>query len=114
MKKLKRLQVNKHMLYVLNKAPPKLRKVILQTASNDLIKAICEIVLNILADNHKICNKTKTKLEKYKSQLRDLVKPSRSLAFKRKVLVQKGGNFLPILLSSILSGVIGKILQQNE
>ena len=113
-RKLKRLKENKHMLYVLNKAQPKLRKAILQTAPNELIKAICEITLNILADNHKICNKSKTKLKKYKTQLRELVKPSRSLASKRKVLIQKGGSFLPILLTSILSGIIGKILRQHE
>ena len=102
------------MLYVLKNASPKLRKSILQVAPDDLVKAIYEIVYNVLCGNHKIQNKTKTELKKYKNHLRKLVNPSQSLSVKRKVLVQQGGSFLPFLLSSVLSGIIGKILQQND
>ena len=102
------------MLFVLKNASPKLRKSILQVAPDDLVKAIYEIVYNVLCGNHKIQNKTKTELKKYKNHLRKLVNPSQSLTAKRKVLVQQGGSFLPFLLSSVLSGIIGKILQQND
>lgn len=111
---LKRLKENRHILFVLRKASPKLRKAILLTAPDDLIKAIYEIAFNILAGNHKINGKAKANLKKYKNHLRNLVKPSRSLALKRKVLVQNGGSFLPHLLSAVLSGIIGSILQQSQ
>ena len=111
---LKRLKENKHMLFVLKNASPKLRKSILLAAPDDLIKAIYEIAFNILSGNHKINYKARDELKKYKNHLRKLVQPSRSLTLKRKVLVQNGGSFLPFLLSTVLSGILGKILQQND
>lgn len=107
---LKRLKENKYLLLVLKKAPPKLRRAILQSAPDELIRAINEIAYNILKGNHKISRKSRNDLKKYKNQLRKLIKPSRSVTTKRKVLVQSGGSFLPYLLSAVLSGIIGKIL----
>lgn len=111
---LKRLKENKHLLFVLKNASPKFRKSILLSAPDDLIKAIYEIAFNVLAGNHKINLRSKNELKKYKKQLRKLINPSRSLTLKRKVLVQSGGSFLPFLLSTVLSGIIGKILKQND
>lgn len=102
------------MLFVLKNASPKLRKAILLSAPDELIKAIYEIAFNILSGNHQINTKAKGDLKKYKKHLRKLVQPSRSLASKRKVLVQNGGSFIPYLLSAVLSGIIGKILQQPQ
>lgn len=102
------------MLYVLSTASPKLRKQILKLAPDDLIHAINEIAYNILHGNHKIRKQMRANLEKYKSDLRKLAKPSRSLGPKRKVLVQSGGAFLPLLISTVLSGLIGKLLNRNE
>lgn len=110
---LKRLKENKHMLFVLKKATPKLRKAILKSAPDELIKAINEIAYNILNGNHRIGKKNKENLKKYKSQLRKLTQPNKSLKTKRKVLVQNGGSFLPYLLSTVLSGLIGKLLEQH-
>ena len=93
---LKRLKENKHLLFVLKKASPKLRKSILLAAPDDLIKAIYEIAFNILTANHKINFKSKEELKKYKSHLRKLVQPTRSLTSKRKVLVQTGGSFFTV------------------
>ena len=111
---LKRLKENKHLLFVLKTASPKLRKSILLAAPDELIKAIYEIVYNVLSGNHKINSKSRVELKRYKNHLRKLVKPSRSLTSKRKVLVQTGGSFLPFLLSTVLSGIIGNILKQND
>ena len=98
------------MLYVLKNASPKLRRAIVRLAPDELIYAINEIAYNILHGNHKVKRQKKDELEKYKSELRKLTKPSRTLTPKRKVLVQSGGSFLPILSSTVLSGVIGKYL----
>lgn len=50
-------------------------------------------------------------LKKYKTAMRKIVEPNRTLSFKRKVLVQKGG-FLPIILGALLSGIVGKIIDR--
>lgn len=108
--KLKRLADNKHLLYVLQKAKPKFRKAILQNANTDAIKALIEIVYNTLNGNNKINEKDKKYFGKYKKEMRCLSCPKRSLTSKRKLLIQKGG-FLPTLLATIFSGIIGKIIE---
>lgn len=112
--KLKRLKENKHMLYVLKGASPQMRKSILKLAPSEVIEAIHEIAYNILSGGYPVNLRSKSALQKYKSQIRNLVYPSRSLTAKRKVLIQSGGSFLPLILSIILNGVIGKILEKNE
>lgn len=99
------------MLYALKNSTAKVQKAVLKTCPDDLIETIIEIVFNVLQGIHKVSPPTKRNLEKYKLDLRKIVCPIRSLDSKRKVLVQKGGAILPILLSTILSGLIGKFLQ---
>lgn len=108
--KLKHLKENKHMLYILKDCSPKLRKAIIQNAGNGLITTINEIIFNTLKGNNPIDKKTKLKLIQYKKPMRCLVCPKKSITSKRKLLIQKGG-FLPALISSLLSGVIGKLLE---
>jgi hypothetical protein len=106
---MKRLKENKHMLYVLKAADPKLRAAILKNVNPEVIRTICDISHNTLNGNNKICNYAKGKLKKYKRQLRKLTCSKETIASKRKILVQKGG-FLPALIGSVLSGVIGAYL----
>jgi len=49
----------------------------------------------------------------YKSRLRALVNPKVSLKNKRKLLIQKGGFIVP-LLTSILSGLIGALINNSS
>lgn len=86
-------------------------KAIVKNADPGLIKTICEIALNTLIGNNEITIKTKKKLTRYKRLLRCLACSKRNLNSKRKLLVQKGG-FLPILIGSVLSGVIGSLLEK--
>ena len=59
-------------------------------------------------------NKRREKqIEKYKSRLRALINPKISFKSKRKFLVQKGGFMVP-LLASVLSGVIGSLISNNN
>lgn len=111
--KLQRLKKNKHMLYVLKNANPKLRKAILMNASNDVIKTINEIAYNTLNSNNPISTQTKSKLKRYKKSLRCLACHKKSLSSKKKILVQQGNGFLPILIGTILSGVIGNLLKKE-
>ena len=98
------------MLYVLKDADPKLRRAILRHADDDVIKTINEIAYNTLKGNTKLSGKVKNSLNPYKKELRCLKCPKKTLKSKRKLLVQKGG-FLPVLIGSILSGLIGKLLE---
>lgn len=108
---MKRLKSNKHILHVLRNTTPKVRKAILQSADDDLIKALVECVINTLNGNHKINTSTKTKLCKYKNCFRQLANPKVSLKKKRKIFIQKGG-FLGVLLSTLLSGLVGSLLNK--
>lgn len=109
---MKRLRSHKHTLQVLKNANPKLRKAILESGDDELIKTIIECVINTLNGNHKISTQVKQKLCKYKNCFRKLIQPKISLKKKRKIIIQKGGFLLP-LLGSILSGVIGSLINRK-
>lgn len=111
--KLQRLKRNKHMLHVLKHSKPKLRKAILSNADDDLLNTINEIAYNTLQQNNPISSKTKSSLKRHKHSLRRLACPKQSLQSKKKLLIQKGDGFLPILLGTVLSGVIGHLLNRS-
>lgn len=108
---MKRLKDNKHTLYVLKNCNAKVRKTILETANPELIKAICEICMNILNGNVRISVKSKNSLKNYKNSIRKITSPRTTLKSKKKILVQNGG-FLPTLLGALLSGVIGNVIDK--
>lgn len=110
---MKRLKDNRHMLYVLKNANSKMRKAILQHADPDVIKTISEICYNTLHGNNKLHSRTRNRLRFYKSQIRSLASPKRSIRSKRNIIVkQYGGAFLPTLIGTVLTGVIGSILNK--
>jgi hypothetical protein len=100
----------KHLLHALTKASPELRKAILKHSNYSLIKAILEIVINALNGNLQMKKECKTRLKKYKSVLRALACSKQKLPHKKQLIVQRGG-FLPVLISSLLSSVIGQLLK---
>lgn len=108
---MKRLRVHKHMLHVLKNCKPCTRKNILINGSEDLIKTLCEVCFNVLNGNAKVSSKCKNRLRKYKKVLRQLVQSGGSLSVKRKILVQRGG-FLPVILSAVLSGIVGQLIDK--
>jgi hypothetical protein len=88
---MNRLKSQLHFLHVLKDAKPQARRAILSSASNDLIKAIVECVINTLNGNLKLSNDEKGKLKKYKNRLRALVNSKISFKSKCKLLIQKCG-----------------------
>ena len=60
------------LLQTLATSKPALRNAILEQAPADLIKAISEIILNVLKGAIKITPKQKKRLARYKSKLREL------------------------------------------
>ena len=92
------------LLHTLAEAKPKFKKAIIKHASPELLKAISEIVLNMLKGIIPLSPQQKQRLSRYKNVFRALAKKGLSAVKKRKLLVQKGGGaglavLLPIALS---------------
>ncbi len=100
------------MLHVLKDCSPNTRKQILKKSNKELVQTICEVCLNVLHGNIKVSKQNKKFLQKHKKTIRELASSKHSIAKKRKTLIQKGG-FLPVLLGSVLSGVVAKIIEDQ-
>ena len=98
---MKRLRSNYHALHVLKAATPKLRKASLSIFDKQLVKSICEFVLNVLNGNVKFSGCVTRKLRKHKAVLRKVADKRVPIFSKKKFIVQRGGFLLP-LLSAVL------------
>ena len=107
-----RLRRNLDFLRILSKASPAQRKAILESASKDLIYCICEIIDNILHGTVKLSKQRQTKLLRYKKLLRFINDKKVAVNKKKKVLIQKGGGFLPALIVPILA-LAGSLLSHG-
>ena len=90
-------------LQVLQSAKPNLRKAILRESDKALVYAICEICDNLLLGNIPLTSAQKSKLKRYRNDLRRLAQKGEGWKAKKEHLVQKGGAFLPLLLSAVAS-----------
>lgn len=81
----------------------------MKNADANLIKTICEIIHNILRGNVNLKPETRSALEKYKKELRCLACTKRNTQKKRKIIIQKGAGFVPLIIGSILSSLAGSI-----
>lgn len=98
-----RAHTHKALLEVLKSAKPKLSKAILQHADKALIFSLCEIADNLLSGNIALSATQKSQLKKYRNHFRRLAQRGEGWHAKRKYLTQKGGSFLPLLLSAVAS-----------
>lgn len=93
----------------LEKAKPRVRKSLLETATCDLVRCLVEVAHNTLNGNVALTADEKKKLKKHRTSLRRLVVPGESAHKKRKLLVQQGGGFFfPALLAPIIAAIIGQ------
>ena len=99
------------LLQVLAKSKPEIRDAIIQHGPADLIKAISEIVLNVLRGVIKITPRQKKRLARYKNKLRDLTNKKVSEKTKRKFLSQKGGGggALALLVPIAVAALTGQL-----
>jgi len=105
--------VKKHraVLQVLQSAKPPLRKAIISAADKEVIYALCEIVENLLLGNIPLSESQKNQLKRYRKVLYQIAQRGRGgVSAKRKELLQKGGSFIPLLLS-LVSSVLPTLLQ---
>ena len=87
----------------------KRRNALIDIADKGEIKALAEILVNVLHGNIQLTKAQKTKLQKYKNVLRQLCTQQCSASKKKEVLKQHGGILglvLPIAMS-LLSGLTG-------
>ena len=103
---MNRLQKNGPMLRLLQKTQTALQKSILDKASPELIRCICDCAHNILHRKVSILLITK-KLNQHKNKLRKLA--DRKVALKNKKRLVKTGGFLPLLLSAVTSVISGAL-----
>ena len=77
---------------------PKINYAILKNRENDLIHIICDCVYNVVKGN--VPGLTQEKINKLARHMTSLIKLTKKVPIKekRKILVQKGGGFLPFLL----------------
>lgn len=102
---------NSALLQALVHASPKQRKALIQHADKTLIRHICECSLNILKGNIPLTGNEKKSLKKYKAILRRLVhKKHKSVNKKKKILNQKGGSVLPLIIGPVIAALINKFL----
>jgi len=109
---MNRLRSQLHILHVLKDVKPQARSALVASANDVLIKVIVECAINTLNENHKLTIDKKRKLKIYKNRLRALVNPKISFKSEGKLLFQNGCFTVPLLLS-VLSGVIGTLINNN-
>ena len=96
------------MLGILAHATPQMCKAIIGAADRELMTCLCECAQNILNGNVPLTKKHLKHLQRYRSDVRTLVK-KRAPKRKKKKILQKGG-FLSALLAPIAVEVLTKIL----
>lgn len=86
---------------MLHKSSPKQRRLILQSASDELILALCELALNILHGVIPINRQQYRKLKKKRAEIKLLANKKINISSKKKVFNQTGGFLLPLLSVAI-------------
>ena len=100
------------LLRVLSHCKPKIKNAILKNCENDLIHIICDCVYNMVKGN--VPGLTQEKVNKLAHHKTSLIKLTEKVPIKekRKILVQKGGGFLPFLLplvAPLIAKAVSKI-----
>ena len=96
-----RLRRNHDFLKLLAKCTPAQRKAILTVADDNLIKTICECVLNVLEKTVPTSRAVKKGFFPHKKALSTLVHKGTPIE-RKKILIQHGENFLGVLLPPVL------------
>lgn len=84
---------------------------ILRSAHKQLIKCICECVLNTLKGNINLSTKDKQKLKRHQKVLRKIGSEQGTWSNKKKIIVQSGGGFLLPLLAPLIGTLFGQIFE---
>lgn len=104
-----RVKTHKDFLKALLTLKPKYRDALLKSCGEEEINCISECIYNVLKGKVPLKSQEKIKLKKFKNILRKLISKGRK-TFRKRIIVQKGGAFLPIILGAVLSSLLGTVL----
>jgi hypothetical protein len=105
-----RLKDQKEVLKMLAKGGYRKRKKLLEGASDETVRCLCECALNTLKSNVPLTADQFRRLRRHKHTLRYLADKRISIAKKKKKVKQAGG-FLGPLLLPILGSVLAALIQ---
>jgi hypothetical protein len=88
---------------------PQDRVKLINILGKDIVKSLCECALNIVHEKVKIPKSIQSAYKKEEKNIRALIDNKTPLKKKKKILVQKGGALLPLLVQPVL-GILGSIL----
>lgn len=99
-----------HFLEGLTHLPAKCRQKVINELPREVINCIAECSLNIIKGNVPITHVQKKNLRPRKRHLRLLAQRKIPIKEKRKIINQKGGALLGLLLKPLIGSVIGEVL----
>lgn len=105
---IKRVTSHKALLKAILTLKPKYRETLLKNCGDDEINCITECIFNVLKGKIPLKEKEKRILKKHKDTLRQIIS-KRGSKVRKQIIIQKGGAFLPIILGSVLSALLGLI-----
>ena len=86
-------------LRLMGTSPARVRRAMLYASPQKLINALCELIDNLLAGV--IPKVDVSRLERFKADLRALARRGVRPAYKKRLLLQRGGKFMPALVPII-------------
>ena len=92
-------------LQLLANSKNKRRQTLLEIATSDEIKAIIELLYNILHGSIKLSTKDLQKLRKYKKLIREITEKKKNVKQVKGLLKQKGGFLLPLAIPLVLAAL---------
>lgn len=107
----KRILRNQKFLEYYLEADNARRKSLLLGASKDQINCLSEVALNVVNKNVPIDSSTKHILCNHQKAVCKIVDNKLSVGKRRKLLVQKGGAILPLILSTIIPLIVNSLIK---
>ena len=86
-----RLELTESFVYLLAKATPKRRKVLLRNASNAELRSLCELCLNVIKGHLPLNKNAFHRLKRHRKTLETLANKRMPMKEKRQFINQKGG-----------------------
>ena len=102
------MKKNSHLLKALHSCTNrKDQKLMLRAARPELVKAICDCIVNVVYGKVPVSSQVKSKLRKKVKILKQLTDPKKTTIKKKNLLIQHGGGFLTSILGAIAKPILG-------
>lgn len=88
---------------------PKIISKVISNSPNNVTKAICNAAINAAQGDVHLNRKQKKLLASHRAFVSAIIKPGEPLSQKKRLLIQKGGGIIGLVVPAILSAVLGSI-----